>query len=143
MSSSEVLTEIIRDDLDWISLDDLAGTNNTWVKVLKIDESRRRMIFKIKFGKDAIAPRHFHYAEAVAYTISGRWYYDEGEFGPGDIAYERAGSDHTPGSKDGAELFIVFDAPEGETRLLGNYGPDGSIVDLDFAFFMSIANLSK
>ena len=40
MSSSEVLTEIIRDDLDWISLDDLAGTNNTWVKVLKIDESR-------------------------------------------------------------------------------------------------------
>ena len=40
MSSSEVLTEIIRDDLDWISLDDLAGTNNTWVKVLKIDELR-------------------------------------------------------------------------------------------------------
>jgi quercetin dioxygenase-like cupin family protein len=138
MSSPEILTEIIRDNPDWISLDSLAGTKNIWIKVLKVDETRRRMIFKIKFGKDAVAPRHFHYAEAVAITISGRWYYDEGEFGPGDVAYERAGSDHTPGSKDGAELFIVFDAPEGETRLLGNHQPDGSITDLDLKFFKSL-----
>lgn len=71
----------------------------------------------------------------MSVTLSSRWYYDEGEFGSGDVAYERVGSDHTPGSVEGAELFIVLQAPPGETRLLRNYGSDGEVQDLDLAFF--------
>lgn len=133
--SDETVTEIIRDDLEWISLDNISGTRNVAVKVLKVDEDRRRLIFKVRFGENAVAPRHYHFAEAMAVTLSGHWYYDEGDFGPGDVAYERVGSDHTPGSREGAELFIVLQAPPGETRLLRNYGTDGAVQDLDLAFF--------
>lgn len=134
-TDDETVTEIIRDELEWISLDKISGTRNVAVKVLKVDEERRRLLFKVRFGENAIAPRHYHFAEAMAVTLSGRWYYDEGEFGPGDVAYERVGSDHTPGSRQGAELFIVLQAPPGETRLLRNYGKDGETQDLDLAFF--------
>lgn len=132
------VTEIIRDDLEWISLDQLSGTRNVAVKVLRVDEQRRRVMFKVRFGANAVAPRHYHFAEAMAITLSGRWYYDEGEFGPGDAAYERVGSDHTPGSRDGAELFIVLQAPPGETRLLRNILADGATQDLDLAFFKTL-----
>lgn len=135
VAAKELVTEIIRDDLDWIPIDAVAGTRNMAIKVVKVDRDRGRVLFKIRFGRNAEAPRHYHFAEACAITLSGRWAYDEGEFAAGDVAYERAGSDHTPTSEEGAELFIVLLAPEGEHRLLRNHFDDGSTSDLDFDFF--------
>lgn len=142
VAAKELVTEIIRDDLDWIPIDAIAGTRNMAIKVIKVDREKARVMFKVRFGPNSEAPRHYHFAEACAITLSGRWAYEEGEFAAGDVAYEGVGSDHTPTSEEGAELFIVLLAPQGEHRLLRNQFDDGSTSDLDFDFFAMLEGKS-
>src|SRR5205823_2816775 len=42
------------------------------------------------------------------YTVSGEWTYDEGSLPEGAVAIEPYGSIHTPTSKNGADMFVVF-----------------------------------
>jgi len=132
---------ILRDaDQEWLRIP-LPGAEGVFVKVLKADEASDRVAVKIRFEPGSRMPRHIHHCRAMAYTISGGWAYDEGSFGPGEVAWEDLGNDHTPWSDEGAELFIVFDGTDG--RYLDNYLEDGTVVKLDFPFLKAFEGLTQ
>lgn len=132
---------ILRDDnREWLRIP-LPGAEGVYVKVLKADEASDRVAVKIRFEPGSRMPRHIHHCRAMAYTISGGWAYDEGSFGPGEVAWEDVGNDHTPWSDEGAELFIVFDGTDG--RYLDNILEDGTIVKLDMPFLKAFEGLTQ
>lgn len=119
----------------------LPGAEGVAVKVLKVDEDMDRATLMIRFAPGSSMPRHIHHCRAMAYTVSGGWAYDEGSFGPGDIAWEDAGNDHTPYSDEGAELFLVFDGLNG--RYLDNILPCGTVIQLDMPFLKAYEGVSQ
>ncbi len=132
---------ILRDaNQEWLRIP-LPGAEGVYVKVLKADEESDRVAVKIRFEPGSRMPRHIHHCRAMAYTISGGWAYDEGSFGPGEVAWEDVGNDHTPWSDEGAELFIVFDGTDG--RYLDNILEDGTIVKLDMPFLKAFEGLTQ
>ncbi|MFP6600872.1 MAG: 2,4'-dihydroxyacetophenone dioxygenase family protein [Deltaproteobacteria bacterium] len=50
-----------------------------------------------RFEPGFIAPKHLHLGDVHAYTIQGRWHYQEYDWvaGPGDYVFEPSGSIHT------------------------------------------------
>ena len=137
---NELSTTILNDDgLDYIPFD-LPSTNEVYFKVLKADPENRRAVVKIKFGKNANMPRHYHHCRAFAYTLSGEWEYDNGGFKAGDIAYESQGEEHTPTSENGAEMIILFDSDTDD--FLDNYLPDGTVITLGIEFMTAMERIS-
>ncbi|WP_440875045.1 cupin domain-containing protein [Thalassotalea sp. PLHSN55] len=130
---------ILRQPQDWLPIA-IPGAEGTSLKVYKADEENQRVLIGVKFEPNAKMPRHVHHCTAIAYTLAGTWAYDEGSFEQGDVAYESVGNDHTPWSDEGAELFIVFDSPDG--RYIDNYMPDGSILHMGFPFLKALEGLS-
>lgn len=124
---------------DYINIP-LPGAEGVSVKVLKADEEMDRVALMIRFAPGSAMPRHIHHCRAMAYTISGSWAYDEGSFGPGDVAWEDEGNDHTPYSDEGTEMFLVFDGKNG--RYLDNILPCGTIVQLDMPFLKAFEGVS-
>lgn len=132
---------ILRDaNQEWLRIP-LPGAEGVCVKVLKADEASDRVAVKIRFAPGSRMPRHIHHCRAMAYTISGGWAYDEGSFGPGEVAWEDVGNDHTPWSDEGAELFIVFDGTDG--RYLDNILEDGTVVQLNMPFLKAFEGLTQ
>jgi len=130
---------ILRNPQDWIPVA-IPGAEGTFIKIYKADEEKQRVVVGVKFSAGAKLPRHVHHCTAVAYTISGSWAYDEGSFEVSDVAYEHLGNDHTPWSDTGAELFIVFDSPDG--RYIDNYLDDGSILHMGMPFMKALEGIS-
>ena len=130
---------IIRTPQDWLPLA-LPGAEGTSFKIFKADEKKQRVVILVKFEPGAKMPRHIHHCTAVAYTLAGTWSYDEGDFAVGDVAYEGIGNDHTPWSDEGAELFIVFDSPDG--RYLENILEDGTVIHIGMPFMKALEGLS-
>lgn len=137
--NSSAMTIINDDDQDWLP-SPFPGSEGSFFKVLKADVANNRAVLKFKFGPGSGLPRHIHHCRAVAYTIAGGWEYDEGSFEAGHVAYEEVGNDHTAVSKDGAELFLFFDSDS--ERMLDNYFDDGTVVQMDMAFFKAYEGLS-
>lgn len=130
---------IIQDNLDWLPVT-IPGAEGTHIKVYKADPVNDRVVARIKFQPGAQLPRHIHHCRAVAYTLQGEWSYDEGDFAVGDVAYEHAGNDHTPYSKDGAEMIIVFDGKNG--KYLDNIIPGVGVISIDMPFFEALEGIS-
>lgn len=106
---SDAISIINDDDQDYIP-SPFPDTDGVFFKVLKADEENNRVVMKFKFAANSALPRHRHHCRAVAYTISGEWEYEEGQFKQGHVAYEGVGNDHTASSKTGAELFYFLTA---------------------------------
>lgn len=104
----------------------LPGSKNILTKIIKVDPANRQAVMQVRFLPGGRAPRHLHHCRAIAYTLSGEWQYDDGKFGPGDVAYEVPGNVHTPYSVRGGEMVLIMTSPDG--RFLDNYMPDGSII---------------
>lgn len=119
----------------------MPGAEGVFVKVLKADETNRRVVAKVKFEANAKMPRHTHHCRAVAYTISGEWEYDSGRFTPGVVAYETVGENHQPFSRTGTEMFLIFDS-DGD-RWLDNHLSDGTTIHLGMPFFKAFEGISR
>ncbi len=132
---------IINDDHQDYIPSPFPDTDGVFFKVLKVDEENNRAVMKFKFAANSALPRHKHHCRAVAYTISGEWEYDEGQFKQGHVAYEGVGNDHTPSSKTGAELFLFFDSDN--DLFLDNILEDGTVVRLGMPFFKAFEGVSK
>ncbi len=132
---------IINDDHQDYIASPFPDTDGVFFKVLKADELNNRVVMKFKFGANTALPRHIHHCRAVAYTISGEWEYDEGDFQQGHVAYEGVGNDHTPSSKTGAELFLFFDSDNG--LFLDNILPCGTVIRLGMPFFKAFEGASQ
>ena len=137
---TESVTIINDDHQDYIA-SPFPDSDGVFFKVLKADSARNRVVMKFKFGANTALPRHTHHCRAVAYTISGEWQYDEGDFKQGHVAYEDIGNDHTPGSKTGAELFLFFDSDDG--LFLDNYLQCGTVIRLGMPFFKAFEGISR
>ncbi|MEI6895225.1 MAG: cupin domain-containing protein [Colwellia sp.] len=130
---------ILRTPKDWLPLA-IPGAEGTSIKIYKADEVKQRVLVGVKFEPGSKSPRHIHHCTAVAYTVSGTWAYDEGSFEAGDVAYENLGNDHTPWSDEGAELFIVFDSPDG--RYIENILDDGTVLHMGMPFMKALEGIS-
>ncbi|MFM1813442.1 MAG: hypothetical protein RLZ98_137 [Pseudomonadota bacterium] len=111
----------------------LPGSRNILTKIIKVDRVNLQAVMQVRFLPGGRAPRHLHHCRAIAYTLSGEWQYDDGKFGPGDVAYEVPGNEHTPSSVKGGEMVLIMTSPDG--RFLDNYMPDGSIIRHSFKTF--------
>ncbi len=114
----------------------LPGSKNILTKIIKVDPANNQVVMQVRFLPGGRAPRHFHHCRAVAFTLSGEWEYDDGKFGPGDVAYEVVGNVHAPSSVKGGEMILIATSEDG--RFLDNFMPDGSIIRHSlktFAFF--------
>ena len=146
MSEVVVDSTIIRaDEKSFIEIP-LPGSRNVLTKIIKVDPEHMQAVMLVRFLPDACAPRHLHHCQAIAYTLSGEWEYEDGKFGPGDVAYEVPGNIHTPSSVRGGEMVLTMKSPDG--RFLDNYMPDGSIIRHSlktFEFFdgMTQAEISR
>ena len=77
---------------------------------------------------------------ALAYTLSGRWAYDDGSYSEGDLVLESVGNNHLPWSDIGTEMLLVFESPNGQ--YLDNQLEDGTCFHLGMPFFSAVAEMS-
>ncbi len=124
---------------DWLPVE-LPETENTFIKVLEVDETSQTVITLVRFDKNGKAPQHFHHNYAYLYTIEGSWTYDDGTFFAGDMAFEEPGQLHTPSSEEGTIMSLVFRSPNG--LFLDNYLEDGTIIHLGMPFFKAAVGIS-
>jgi quercetin dioxygenase-like cupin family protein len=124
-------------DRDWLPIPLVDGVH---IKVLVADPQRRQVVFQFRFGPGTVLPEHVHHCQAIAYTISGEWEYDGLELPAGAIAYEPPGSAHTPSSRPGAEIVVVLSSDS--DRFLENHMADGSVVEMDMAFFQLLDGMT-
>ena len=80
------------DELPWAEL-----APGIEIKVLRVGGDTGRYTLMNRFAPGTVLPRHHHYGEVHAFTLSGRWGYLEydWEAAAGDYIYEEAGSVHT------------------------------------------------
>lgn len=121
----EELSILRQRDSEYLTIP-LPGVVGIETRILKVDGDMNRVVVMQRFAPGGHAPPHYHHCEAVAYTISGEWEYDEGHFDTGDVAWEKAGNFHTPSSRTGTEMIIVLDSADG--RMLDNYLDDGTVL---------------
>lgn len=131
---SEEMT-IVREPKHWVPFG-LPESEGVFMKIYRVDEAAGRAVIKVRFEAGASAPRHYHFCTAVAYTLSGHWEYDEGDFWPGDVAVEPVGNNHQPSSDQGTEMMLVFDTDNG--LLLDNYLTDGSVIRIGLSLLQAM-----
>lgn len=78
------------------------------MKILHVDVERNIAVVVTRFAPGGNGGRHLHLCEAIAYTVSGEWAYEEGSLPVGAVAIEPYGSIHTPISQHGSDAFVVF-----------------------------------
>lgn len=139
--STENISPVVTDNLEWLPLL-LPGSDGIYVKVLRVEENIGRVVAKVKFSQNSSVPRHYHFCQAVAYTISGSWEYDEGKFNVGDVAVEPVGNLHQATSTEGTEMLLVFDTDSIHGHLLDNYYPDGSVIRIGVSLFKQLEGKS-
>jgi quercetin dioxygenase-like cupin family protein len=120
-------------DRDWLPIPSVDGA---YIKVLVADRERRQVVFQFRFAPGTVLPEHIHHCQAIAYTISGEWEYEELKLPSGAVAYEPPGSTHTPSSGPGAEIVVVLSSDS--DRFLENHMADGSVFEMDMSFFALI-----
>lgn len=126
------------DDKEWIPVP-LIPKGEAWIKVITVDEGRRTVVFKFKFGPDTELPAHTHRCHAIAYTISGEWEYEGLTLPEGALAYEPVDSVHTPSSGPGAEMVVVLRSES--DQFLVNHMADGTDIPFDLNFFKQLEQL--
>jgi 2,4'-dihydroxyacetophenone dioxygenase len=89
------------DDLPWAEL-----APGIEMKVLRVGAGGDRYTLMNRFAPGTVLPKHHHHGEVHAWTIAGRWGYEEYDWtaGPGDYIHEGAGTVHT--------LAVPADSPE-------------------------------
>lgn len=117
----------------WLPMDAAPGSE---LKVLSVDRELRQVVFAFRFAPGTELPPHTHHCQALAYTVSGEWSYDELDLPAGTIAHEPPGSTHAPTSRVGAELLVILTSDS--DRFLDNHMPDGSTLSFDLDFFDSL-----
>jgi quercetin dioxygenase-like cupin family protein len=126
------------DDKEWIPVP-LIPQGEAWIKVITVDEERRTVVFKFKFGPDTVLPAHTHKCHAIAYTISGEWEYEGLKLPEGALAYEPVDSVHTPSSGPGAEMVVTLRSETDD--FLINHMADGTDIPFDLNFFKQLEQL--
>ena len=98
------------------------------MKVLHVDHEMRQVVFFHRFCRNTSHTTHTHRGSAIAYTISGTWRYDGEPFPDGTVAFEPAGSTHTPMTRNGetAEVLVILTADNEEGVLLELNLEDGT-----------------
>lgn len=126
------------EDREWVPVP-LIPKGEAFIKVITVDEERRTVVFKFKFGPGTELPAHTHKCHAIAYTISGEWEYEGLKLPQGATAYEPVDSVHTPSSGPGAEMVVVLRSETDD--FLINHMPDGTDIPFDLAFFKQLEQL--
>lgn len=78
------------------------------LKILHVDVERNIAVVISRFAPGGNGGRHLHLCEAIAYTATGEWAYEEGSLPEGAVAIEPYGSVHMPTSDQGSDAFVVF-----------------------------------
>src|SRR5262249_51119045 len=90
---------------DWLPVPFVDGVH---IKVLVAAAERGQVVFHSGSGPGTVLPEHVHHCQAIAYTISGEGEYEGLNLPAGAVAYEPAGSVHTPSSQPGADIVVVL-----------------------------------
>lgn len=122
------------EDRPWLQMPPGSGNE---MKLLIADEVMKQVVYVFRVAPGHHSSRHRHLCHAAAYTISGAWSYDTGPCPAGSLAYEPVGSEHEFESVEGSESVVFLRSDD--DRFLENIGPDGSVLDMNMAFFKSIA----
>jgi hypothetical protein len=140
MQGGEV-NRIASDEVPWLSYPLI---ENSWFKILKVDEINNTVILKFRMGPHVTTPKHGHHCVATAYTISGEWFYEDLEFRAGDIAYECTTDVHQPLTRgQPAELLTTFIGGRGNDCLLEEYGADGRPYMLRTRIFKALEGITQ
>jgi hypothetical protein len=135
------VNRIASDELPWLAYPLI---ENSWLKILKVDEITNTVILKFRMGPHVTTPKHGHHCVATAYTISGEWFYEDLEFHAGDIAYECTTDIHQPITRDKpAELLTTFIGGRGNDCLLEEYDEQGRSHMLRTRFFKALEGISQ
>ena len=135
------VNRIASDDLPWLSYPLI---ENSWFKILKVDEITNTVILKFRMGPHVTTPKHGHHCVATAYTISGEWFYEDLVFRAGDIAYECTTDIHQPITREQpAELLTTFIGGRGNDCLLEEYDEHGGSHMLRTRFFKALEGITQ
>ncbi|WP_417323288.1 cupin domain-containing protein [Erythrobacter aureus] len=139
--SSNAIKVIRKADGDWLDLTGkVPGAEGVSIRMHDVDQDTGRVVMSVRFEPDAKMPRHSHHCTALAYTLSGRWAYDDGSYSEGDLVLESVGNNHLPWSDIGTEMLLVFESPNGQ--YLDNQLEDGTCFHLGMPFFSTVAEMS-
>ena len=99
------------DDTPWVQF---GLSDDVMLKFFNINPVKGEWIALSKTKAGVTLPKHYHTGKVIAYTISGRWKYEEHDFiaGPGSLVYEVAASTHRPIIM---EEVIALNIAEGES----------------------------
>lgn len=133
------MTRVVTDESrPWLPL---AGEGQNFMKIVSVDEKLKQVVLIVKFGPNAVYPRHVHKASAVAYTIEGEWEYEEGVLPKGAWAIEPPGTDHLPVvSAQGATILAILKSDNDEFVEVPL--PDGTVVRQDLAYFKRLYGMT-
>jgi hypothetical protein len=135
------VNRIASDELPWLAYPLI---ENSWFKILKVDEITNTVIFKFRMGPHVTTPKHGHHCVATAYTLSGEWFYEDLQFRAGDIAYESTSDIHQPITREKpAELLTTFIGGRGNDCLLEEYDDHGQSHMLRTRFFKALEGITQ
>jgi len=129
------------DELPWHSFINSPGD---YMKILHVDEEMGQVVYVQRFAKGAKHLQHTHHCTAIAYTLSGSWQYDKISFGPNELAFEPAGSKHSPSTHEGetADVLVILTSAKRDGRLLELYGENGETFELNVDVFKLMASMT-
>ena len=134
------LSRVAGDELPWLPYSMIPGSS---FKILKVEESTNTVVLRFNMAPHTVTPRHAHHCQAMAYTLSGVWYYDHLTFRRGDLAFENDLAPHQPVTRDEpAELLTTFVGGRGNDRLLEEYPENGPPYLLRTRFFKALEGIT-
>ena len=140
MSSEIDLSRIAGDELPWLPY---AMIPNSKFKILKVEEATNTVVLRFSMAPHTVTPRHAHHCLAMAYTLSGTWYYDNLTFRRGDLAFENELAPHQPITREEpAELLTTFIGGRGNDRLLEEFPDEGAPYVLTTRFFKALEGIT-
>ncbi len=135
-----LIRRIESDAVPWLPYQFFEGS---FTRVLQVDETNNIVILNQIMGANTVYPRHGHFCTAMAYTLSGAWYYDELVFRHGDVAFETTVEVHQPYTLDEpAELLTVLMGRPEDDRLLEDFLPDGTRLVFRTSFFKALERIT-
>ena len=93
------------------------------VKLLRASPANASYTLLARFAPGTILPKHRHFGEVQAYTLQGRWHYQEYDWfaGAGSLVYEQPGATHTLHvPEDGGEPAVILFMVTGGMALLND-----------------------
>jgi len=100
------------------------------IKLLHASEATASYTVLARFAPGTLLPKHRHFGEVQAYTLSGSWHYKEYEWEAraGSLVYEQPGATHT--------LHVADDATEPAIILFVVTGGMALLTDEDDVFML-------